>query len=110
MSRFGSNADIILYHPLSFATTLAPWPGRTSLVANKVRCRSTEAKSGFAALNALRSSGAQGRHLCRFGAVFASFRAADRPLLSTLCGKRATAGEISKATSQDRLAVISVTD
>jgi hypothetical protein len=30
------------------------------LVANKVRCRSTEVKSGFAALNALRSLGGSG--------------------------------------------------
>jgi len=38
----------------------------------------------------------------RFGAAFALF--------GTLCGKRATAGEISKVISQDRLAVMSVTD
>lgn len=33
------------------------------LVANKVRCRSTEVKSGFAVLNALRSLGGSGASL-----------------------------------------------
>jgi hypothetical protein len=90
---------------LSFATTLVARPDE--LVANKVRCRSTEVKSGFAALNALRSLGGSGASLVP---IWRGFRLVDRPLLSTLCGKRATAGEISKATSQDRLAVMSVTD
>ena len=45
--------------------------------------------------------------LCRFGTVFASFRATT---LGTLCGKRTTARGISKTNPKDHLAVMSVTD
>ena len=48
--------------------------------------------------------------LCRFGTVFASFRATGRRRLGTLCGKRTTARGISKTSPKDRLAVMSVTD
>ena len=48
--------------------------------------------------------------LCRFGTVFASFRATGRRLVGTLCGKTTTARGISKTNPKDHLAVMSVTD